>query len=224
MAAGYEPPRSAHWLGTDALGRDVLARLASGTSETVAVIFLALAIATILGASVGFAAALSRRQWLRFSADTVVAAVFAAPSLLLVMLLISWVGAAWWVTPLVLGLFVWPPIAQAMTHHVLAESQKPWVLAANSLGGNRAWVWSQHLLPALADHLRVAVSGVLSPLLQSYFLASFLVAGSGGLGALIREGFQVYPNAWWIWLPAVGLCVTILGLALLLEGKRNEQV
>lgn len=140
------PPSAAHPLGTDHLGRDVLARLVHGAPRSLGIAVLCVGVASTLGVAVGLVAAISGRvadAVLMRTADL----MLAFPGLLLALLLAGFLGGG--IVPMLIGikLTLWPQfarMARAVAAGVLVE---PHVEAARLAGFPRRRILLRHVLP-----------------------------------------------------------------------------
>ena len=137
------PPSWAHPLGTDLLGRDVLARLAHGCRVSLLVGWLSVAVSILLGTLVGLAAGLGPR-WLDRLLMTMTDACLAFPRIFLVLLLVSLAAPSLTLVMAVLGLTGWMGLARLVRAEAL-------VADANATSCRRpaasactpcAWPWS----------------------------------------------------------------------------------
>ena len=232
------PPDGEHWLGTDALGRDLLARTLHGARISLTVGLLAEAVALLLGLAIGAAAGyyggkldevLMRLADVFFSlpAPLLALAVIAAfpdpetlpglrslpePSLVLVFL--------------VLGLIGWAGIARLVRAQILVVRQMEYAAAAKAAGAGDARLLLRHLLPnALAPVVVAATLGVAGNILAESWL-SFLGLGARppvpSWGTMITEG-QIYltTRPWVCVYPGLALLLTVLAFNLLGDGLRD---
>ena len=146
-----------HPLGTDELGRDVLARLLWGGRVSLAVALLVTALALPLGTALGLlagaapavAGALTMRA---------VDAMLAIPRLPLYLVLLTLAGPGFWTVVLVMALFEWPTAARLAYTETLGELREPRVEAARALGAGPARVLGRHVLPHVLTPLVVAAT------------------------------------------------------------------
>ncbi len=158
-------PSAAHWLGTDPLFRDLLARLAQGGRISLAVALSATALSTALGAAVGVAAGMAhgtRAHALDGALMRLVELVLALPYLLFVTAIGVAVGRADVGTILlVLGLTGWTGAARLVRAKTIELGQRDFVAAARALGAGPLHVARRHVLPNVAGTLLVlATMGV----------------------------------------------------------------
>ncbi len=217
------PPLSpGHLLGTDSVGRDLLARAMAGAGVTLAVAAAAGAVALVIGVAWGATAG-----WIGGRTDEammrVVDALYALPFMFVVILLMVLFGRSILLVFLGIGAVEWLTMARVVRGQVIALKQRPFVTAAEAAGAGPFGIVTRHLLPNVAG---VAIAYLLLTIPQVVMIESFLsFLGLGvqepltSLGILVKEGaddMDVAPHA--LLLPG-GLLVTIL-ICLTLLGER----
>lgn len=232
------PPDQRHWLGTDSLGRDLLARIVHGARISLMVGVLAEAVALALGLLIGSAAGyyggrvddiLMRLADIFFSlpAPLLALAVIAAlpdpetlpllgrlpdPSLVLVFL--------------VLGLIGWAGIARLVRAQILVLREMDYTAAARAVGAGDARLLLRHLLPnALAPVVVAVTLGVAGNILAEAWL-SFLGVGARpplpSWGTMITEGQGYLTSRPWVCVyPGLALLITVFGFNLVGDGLRD---
>jgi peptide/nickel transport system permease protein len=232
------PPDARHWLGTDALGRDLLARIIHGARISLTVGTLAEVVALLLGVSIGAAAGyLGGRvdETLMRLADV----FFSIPAPLLALAVIATVpdpellpGLRALPDPslvlvfLVLGLIGWAGIARLVRAQVLAVREMDYASAARAVGADDARLLLRHLLPnALAPVVVIATLGVAGNILAEAWL-SFLGLGARpplpSWGTMITEGQSYLTTRPWVCIyPGLALLITVLGFNLVGDGLRD---
>lgn len=218
-----EPPGAAHWLGTDDLGRDVLARVAYGGQISLMVGTFSALIAVVIGVAVGAACG-----YLGGAFDAVVMRITEAfqiiPRFFLALIVVALVGSGIWKIILVLGLLSWPATARVVRAQVLVLRREEFVLAAIMGGASTLRVIGRHILPNVAPIIAVSASlqAGSAILLESFI--SFLGLGDvahPSWGLLLQQGQLFIRDGWWIsTFPGLALSLTILGLNLLGDGIR----
>ena len=224
-------PSIENWLGTDALGRDMAARLAHGARVSLAVGLLSAGVALLIGLPLG-ALAGYRGGWADAAVSRVIEAMLCFPALLLVLALLA-AGPRWFSgmsdvlrIALVLGFTGWMPAARYLRAEFLKLKRSEMVLAARAVGAGHLRVAVRHILPcALAPVLVTAAFAVGAAIAMEAAL-SFLglgvrppVATWGGLLADAREQVD---RAWWLALfPGFALFLAVLGCNLIGEGVRE---
>ncbi len=217
------PPGSAgHWLGTDALGRDLAARILTGLGWSLAVAAVATAIAAAIGTSLALLAA-EREGWLRTAILQLVAAVLSFPGLVVAIAVIAVVGHGYWPLTLTLGLLSWPVFARVVYAEARGLLERDYVLASRLAGASRARILAGHVLPGIAPTLYVMLAFHLADMLVAESALSFLglgaPLGSPSLGNLLAESRQyLYVAPWLMFVPAAAIVVVVIAANLLGDG------
>lgn len=212
MLIPYHPPSIEFFLGTDAYGGSMAMRLISATWETIYSVLLAVGIAGCVGGCVGAVLAFTRRKLLRIGCEILLSFSYAAPLLLLVLLVIVVFGEGIWVFPSI-GFLAWGSIALASATSFERVNDSGYVRASRNLGLLPVRACLRHGIGHALPTIIGACAALASQLFQLSVVLAFIGVGGGGLGALIREGYQVYPSAWWMWLPATVTAAVILGIS-----------
>ena len=182
---------AAHPLGTDALGRDLLARLAEGLQLSLTVGIAVISIGGVIGISIGIVAA-----WLGGWVDSllmrVADIVLSFPGILLAIALAAMLGPG--VENLILALVAvgWVGFSRLARAQVLALKHAPFVEASLASGSTAPYIAVKHLLPNIAAPLLVEASFGLAAVIIGEAGLSFLGVGvqppNASLGTMIREG------------------------------------
>jgi oligopeptide transport system permease protein len=225
----HAPPSAAHWLGTDALGRDLLARVLIGGRTSLAVGFAATLASVAIGVMWGGVAGL-----LGGAADEalmrIVDFLYGVPYMFLVVLVMLLFAdtARGQALPVfvALGLVQWLTMARIVRGQVLALRRADFVLAARATGAGAARILFRHLLPnclgPIVVYATLTVPSVI--ILESYL--SFLGLGVElSWGQLVAEGIAVVnpiDSPWWLLaFPSGFLGATLLALNFLGDGLRD---
>jgi oligopeptide transport system permease protein len=233
-----EGPSAAHWLGTDALGRDVLARLGEGARISLVVAagstLLALLLGVVYGAVAGFAGGRIDGALMR-----AVDVAYALPDVLVIILLTEVLSAALAGTPdlyrrllaltLALAGIGWVGIARLVRGLVLQAREELWVEAARALGAPPARVLWRHVLPNVSAPILVAATLRVPHAILTESTVSFIGLGIAppfaSWGVLAADGFEAmrsYPHL--ILFPSLAILATLLGFHLLGESLRERLV
>ncbi len=210
-------PSSEHLLGTDQLGRDVLARVLHGTriSMVVAVASaaLALAIATVIG---GLAA--TGRPWLQEVCMRLVDVGLAFPGILFPLVLSAVIGPSLITTVIALGVLFSFPLSRVVRSAIYNEYGNDYVTAARMLGTNRVRLVGYHIginamLPVLVYTTLVMASAILAEAALS-FLGAGVPPPAPSWGNMIRDGLTiVHAGAWWVsFFPGLAIVCTVFAL------------
>ena len=222
-----KPPTAAHWLGTDAAGRDVYARLVYAGRVSLSVGLVAVAIyATIgivLGALAGYYGGVVDGTVMRL------ADVFLAfPSLIVIITLVSILGPDIKNIMLAIGLLGWPPIARLVRGLFLSLRERDFLLAGRTMGATNRRLIFRHLLPnALAPVIVAATFGMAQAILLEAGL-SFLGLGvqpptpSWGNMLTDAQSLTVLESMPWIWVPpGVMIALAVLSINFIGDGLRD---
>jgi peptide/nickel transport system permease protein len=220
-----DSPSPAHWLGTDALRKDVLSRVMFGSRLSllagVVSILLAITIGTPLGALAGYFG--GRTDALLMRAIDV---ALAFPSVLIALLVAAAYRPSWATVVLAVGLINVPVFARQVRATVLTVAQLEYVLASRALGATSFQVLMRAILPSLVSPVVVLASLSLGTAILEVAGLSFL--GLGGdptaaeWGAMLAQAKDYWTaNAWFALAPGAAISLTVLGFNLLGDGLRD---
>jgi oligopeptide transport system permease protein len=233
-AHALEPPSRAHWLGTDALGRDQLARIAEGARVSLLVAVGATALALAIGLGYGLLAG-----WHGGRVDgammRVVDVVYALPDVLVIVLLIEVLQVTLSGVPdiarrvaalvLALGFVGWVGVARLVRALVLQAREETWVESARALGLRNRRILLRHVLPNIAGPVLVAAAFQIPAAILAESTLSFIGLGIqppfSSWGTLASDGFEAmrsYPHL--ILFPCLAILLALLGFHLLGEALR----
>lgn len=225
LELGAAPPSAAHWLGTDIFGRDLLTQIMFGGRISLAVGFLATAVALLIGITWGAIAG-----YMGGRVDAVmmrlVDIIYALPFMIFIILLMVVFGRNMLLLFLAIGAVEWLTMARIMRSQVQSLRQQEFVEAAVSLGLPTATIIRRHLIPnALGPIIVYTTLTVPSVMLLEAFL-SFLGLGvqppETSWGLLISygaESMEEYP--WLLFFPGLALTLTLFSLNFLGDGLRD---
>lgn len=224
-ALSVAPGAAGHWLGTDAIGRDVLARTLAGgrLSLTVGLLssLVALGLGLTFGAIAGLAGGRVERTMVR------VLDVFSAiPFLLVVILLLTLFERSLTLLLLAIGGYVWVDLARVMRAEAARLREAPFVLAAHAAGARFDQRLRWHVLPHLLP-LAFVYLGLILPqaiLVESFlgFLGLSVDEPAASWGTLLAEGVQELDAApWTLLFPAALLVATLALFQFLGDGLRD---
>ncbi|HEY2345462.1 MAG TPA: ABC transporter permease [Xanthomonadaceae bacterium] len=203
----------AHWLGTDAIGRDTFVRALYGLRLSlllgVGATVIALAIGLVYGASAGYLGGRSERLMMR-ALDV----VSALPFLLIVILLLTLFDRSLPLLLAAIGGYVWIDLARVVRAEAARLREQPFVLAARASGASTLQILRWHVVPNLLGLALVYASLLAAQaiLVESFlgFLGLSIDQPSAGLGTLLEEGAQELDSAPWTLLAPAFLLVTTL--------------
>jgi len=216
------PPDARHWLGTDALGRDVLSRLVFGARLSLGVAAAAMLVTVSIGVSIGLAAGYAG-GWIDTVLMRTTDLVLGLPALLLAVALAAVLEPSTRNLLLVIALVSWTTVARVVRGEVHAIKHRDYVLAATSLGAGPLRQALRHLLPGVgATIVTLAALSTSSTLLLEAGL-SFLGLGvpppAPSFGRMVGEGGTYYRTApWLIVFPGLAIMLAVLGCNLIAQG------
>ena len=228
LEAGFwAPPSAEHWLGTDDVGRDLLARLLHGGRVSLLIGLLAAAISTAVGVPLGLLAGYRRGGW-EFWIMRLADLFQTFPSIVLVLCLVSLVGASAANIVLVLGLLGWTGIARLVYANTLTVREQEYIMAVRALGASRATILRRNVLPNVISPVWCSIPLRAGRAILSESSLSFLGFGiripQASWGSLIQyaSNLTVLTRRPWVWLPpGLLLILTVLCLAGIGDGMRD---
>jgi peptide/nickel transport system permease protein len=219
------PPSAEHPFGQDALGRDLLSRVAYGARMSLAVGVLAVAGSFLLGLIVGSLAGYFG-AWVDGLCMRAVDVMLAFPGLLLAIALAAVLGPG--ARHMVVALWVtgWTGTARLVRGEMLSLREREFVLAAGALGASPLRIITRHLAPQVLPVLVVQVTFGIAGAILAEAALSFLGLGvrppTPSWGAMINDGralVLIAPHV--VVFPGLALMVTVLAFNALGDGLRD---
>ncbi|WP_415718595.1 ABC transporter permease [Maridesulfovibrio sp.] len=218
-------PSSTHLFGTDALGRDVFARMLYGGRVSLWVGFVAVGISTTIGLALGLAAG-----YFGGLVDEIIMrgvdVMLCFPSFFLILAVIAFLEPGLTNIMIVIGFTSWMGVARLVRAETLSLRKRDFVLASRLAGAGSVRIMLTHILPnAITPVLVSATLGVAGAILVESSL-SFLGLGvqppDPSWGNLLMEGKEVLEIAPWLSIfPGMAILLTVLGYNLLGEALRD---
>lgn len=157
LRTGLQPPSTAHWLGSDQLGRDVWSRVVWAGRASLLVTGIVLVVSLCLGMAVGLVSGYGG-GWIDDLAMRITDFFYALPQLILALALIGAVGPSLVTLIAALAIGGWVTYARLARSLVLALRQRDFVLAAQATGAPHWWILTRHLLPGALGPVAVQLS------------------------------------------------------------------
>ena len=204
-----------HLLGTDQLGRDVLARAIYGGRISLGVAISAVLVSGLFGTVLGLLAGY-RGGALDYAVMRLVDFQMALPSLLLAIFLLYLLGSSLLNLIILLSILNWYGYTRIIRSETLTVRQRPFVEAAVATGANQRRVLLRHVLPQMVPVLAVLAVFDFSAVILAEAGISFLGFGvqppQTSWGRMISEGQQfITTGAWWLFAaPGVAIFITVL--------------
>jgi ABC-type dipeptide/oligopeptide/nickel transport system permease subunit len=214
-----------HVLGTDNLGRDILARLLYGSRVSLTVGFSSVLVAELVGILLGLVSGYYGGKLDSFIMR--IADIFMAyPFMLLTISIIAVLGTSIFNLILVLGLSDWVTYARTIRGSVLSLKKKEFVEASRAIGTPHRAVIFRHILPNVISPLLVLGTLRVANIIIWESGLSFLGMGvpppMPTWGRMLAEGRLYITDAWWlVTLPGLAIMLTILSVNLLGDGLRD---
>ncbi|WP_297364204.1 ABC transporter permease [Acidiferrobacter sp.] len=210
-------------LGTDALGRNVAARLMRGGQATLAISLWASAIGLLAGLLYGLTAGLGP-AWLDHLLMRLLDALLAIPTLILMIFFAAIVPLNEVSLALLLGLVAWPPIARLVRNEAFAARERDYVRAARQFGAGRLYIARVHILRAMLPLVIVNATFLMADMILGLSGLSFLGLGiqppHASWGGLLNSGagLAVIGSWWLIVFPGLAIFLAILAMNMLGQG------
>ena len=220
-----QPPGAGHLFGTDAQGRDVLARTLYGARLSLAVGLGARALSIVLGGGLGLLAGYRGGRvdaWIMRIADV----FFAFPSLLLLIGITAALEPGLGVAAVAIGVVGWAEVARLVRAEAMRVRQLDFVAAARALGVGEGRIVFRHILPNCASPLLVSFTLGMATTMLAEASLSFLGLGAqpptASWGAMVSSGKDFLRNAPWVaFFPSLFLAASVLALNLLGDALRD---
>ncbi len=226
LRARLEPPSAAHWLGTDELGRDLLARMIHGAKISLLVGIAAAAFSLLIGILLGGIAGYAG-GWADLVISRAVEVVVAFPFLVLLLALVAVLSPGVGTIILALALTSWPAEARLIRGEVLRLRELDYAVAARATGAGAGRVLLRHLLPNAIQPALVSASFGISAAIMVESAISFLGFGIplpyASWGSILSSADEHLRHAWWLALfPGLAIFLTVVASNLLGEGLRER--
>ena len=221
----YHPPEPGHLLGTDELGRDMLARLLLGGRVSLAFGLVAGGVALLVGVPVGLVSGYYRGR-VDDATNAVIGTLQTIPTLFLLIMLSVTFRPPFLVLAVFFGLIGWTGIARQVRGVALSLRERDFLEAARALGAGEAHVIGRHMLPNVASVVLVLGSFTIPSAILGEAGLSFLGFGvqvpTPSWGNLLERSLDNVTRApWLIAAPGAMIFLTVLALFLVADGLRD---
>ncbi|MDB5460408.1 MAG: peptide transporter permease [Caulobacteraceae bacterium] len=219
------PLTGGHLLGSDALGRDLLARLLIGLRVSLAVgvvaTFVSLVIGVLWGATAGYIGGRVDEVMMR-----IVDILYSLPFIFFVILLMVTFGRNFILMFLAIGAVEWLTMARIVRGQTLSLKQREFIEAARAAGLERNAIVIRHIVPNLLGPVVVYVTLTIPGVILAESFLSFLGLGVQepltSLGSLISKGAQDMELAPWLLIfPSIVMVVTLMAFNFIGDGLRD---
>jgi len=221
----YEPPSKEHWLGTDELGRDQLARLLYGGRISLTIgftgAFLTMTIGVTIGALAGFFG-----RWVDDVIMWFINTMSSIPFLLLLLIITLLFKPTWYVLSFFIAANGWMGTSRMVRGEVFSVRERDYVLAARALGVPTRKIILRHVLPNVIPIVIVMTMMAIGGLILVETALSFLGLGVqpptatwGNMLTKAQGNFTLGPHL--VIFPGLLITVTVLCLYLIGDGLRD---
>jgi peptide/nickel transport system permease protein len=217
---------TAHLLGTDSIGRDILSRIFFGTRVSLSVAFLVIAICSTIGTILGMIAG-----YLGGRLDAVLMrvtdAALAFPALLIAMLLGVSLGPSFFTVVLALSALGWAPYARMIRGEIIKLREEDFIAQARILGSSSGRILIRHIFPNILNTLVVLMTMSVGLVILVEASLSFLGVGipppTPSWGSMVSDGRSLIARAWWISsFPSLAIGLVVLSGNLLGDWLRDK--
>ena len=219
-------PSTAHWLGTDDLGRDILSRLIWGGRISLRVSFEIVILAAVVAIPLGLIAG-----FFRGAVDSVIMrtmdALFSFPPLILALTVAALLGADINDAAIAIAIVFVPSFVRLLRGEVIAIREEAYIESARSLGATSKRLVGRHVVPNVASPIIIQLALALGFALLTEAGLSFLGVGeqppTPSWGGMLQEGFQFINTApWALVFPGLAIMLTVLAFNLVADGLRDS--
>ncbi len=217
---------TSHILGTDPLGRDILARIIYGARTSLLIATIVLSIGTVFGLVVGLIAG-----YVGGTVDEILMRVvdftFAVPFILVALVTVIVYGQSFALVIILLTIFSWNGVARQARAETLSLKTRDYVAAALVAGASIWRILLKHLAPGLINTVIVVTTLHLGALILTEASLSFLGVGipppTPAWGVMVAEGRNYIYTEWWIsFFPGLAITLTVLAFNFLGDWFRDR--
>ena len=225
IANKYQPPSMQHLLGTDNLGRDMLARMVYGARVSLLVSFAGTLVGSTIGAALGILAGYYGK-WLDSVISRFIEFLLAFPGLLLAIVVVAILGNGLINTMVAIAFYSIPYIARMVRSEVLSLKNSEYVQACKVMGVSDARIILTHIVPNSVSQIIVNITLDLGSAILTASSLSFLGLGVtppnpewGAMLSTAREVIRSYPLA--AMIPGTAITLVVLSFSIVGDGLRD---
>ena len=225
LLAMKQMPSSEHWLGTDALGRDVFSRMVHGIALTMAGVLEAVLVASVMGLSLGVSAGYFGGLWDRW-VQQYLSLVQSLPTMLIMLAVLAVFGQAMLPAMVTLGMMGSAGVSRVLRSVTLAVREELYIAAARISGLTDWRIIARHVLPRIAGPVIVQMSlfAAIAVIVQTgiSFLGLGVAPPAPTWGSMIFEASASLNDFPWLLVPSGGVvALTVLSFGLLGDSLRD---
>ncbi|CDZ27925.1 ABC transporter permease [Neorhizobium galegae] len=213
-------------LGTDRIGRDMVARVIAGLQMSLSVAIAGTIIGAVFGSLIGFISA-HFRGWVEEVLMMLVDFQASLPFILITLTLLAFFGNSMTLFIILMGLFGWEKYARLSRGVVLSAINQPYAKAIVALGAGNGRLYLKHVLPNVASALIVQVTLTFPQIILLETSLSFLGLGiqapQTSLGQILGDGRDYLSTAWWISIwPGLVIFLVTLSMSIVGDWLRDR--
>ncbi|MDE0187874.1 MAG: ABC transporter permease [bacterium] len=213
-----------HPLGTDQLGRDLLARVIYGGRLTFVIAIAAVLVGSVFGTLLGMIAGY-RRGWIDTIISRVVDAQLALPFILLAIAIIVSRGRSLVVLVAVLAIISWAQYARVIRAEALSLRERPFILGLRAAGASPIRIIIHHIFPNIGGTVLVLATLEVGTMILAESALSFLGLGvvppDISWGGMLAGGREFIQDAWWVvTFPGIAITFVVMSINLLGDALR----
>lgn len=218
-----QPPSAEHWLGTDAIGRDIFSRVAHGARSSLLIGLAATAGALLAAAVIGSFAATASKFFSEI-VMRVLDVVMSFPGIALAAVFVAVFGTSLPVLIFAIGFLYVPQLARVIRANVLSQFGEDYVAASQVMGASTPWILVKHVARNCIAPIMVFATVLVADAIVLEASLSFINAGvqppSPSWGNILADGKQLLLSGYWwpTFFPGLAILLTVLSLNILSEG------
>ena len=225
LPAALEGPTSSHYFGTDAIGRDIFSRILYGARYSLTIGLVAVAVGLLVGLPIGTISGF-RRGWMDVIVMRIVDILFAFPTILLALVVITIFGTGLFNAMLAIGIAQMPLYARLMRGVVLQVRGYEYIEAARAIGAGDLRILARHVLPnSLAPIIVQSTLQLAAAILSAAYLGFLGLGAKPGTpewGTMLSEGRNFLAVAPHVTIfPGLAIVIVVLAVNLAGDGLRD---
>ena len=225
LKEALQNPSSHHWLGTDALGRDIFSRILWGSRTSLEIGLIVVALASSIGVILGLLAGYYG-GWVNAVIMRLIDALMSFPMIILALVVAALLGNGMKNVIIALGIAMMPSYARVMCAQVLSVKENDYITASRSVGCSNSRIMFSHILHNCLPPLIVMVTMMLGSVILAEAGLSYLGIGisppTPSWGSMINDGQQYLLDLPIIsFAPGIALMLTIFAFNMVGDGLRD---
>lgn len=225
LAERLSAPSSAHWLGTDDFGRDILSRIIYGTRISLWIGFVSVLGSIIVGSILGIVAGYYGR-WIDMVISRMFDIMLAFPSILLAIAIVTILGPSLQNALIAVAIINVPNFGRLIRSKVLSIKQEEYIVAAKSIGMGDLRILFHHVLPnSMAPVIVQGTLAIATSILEAAalgFLGLGAEAPNPEWGKMLSDSRQFLTQAPWTMVsPGLAIMLVVIGFNLFGDGLRD---